>query len=119
MDHATLRIDPDDPSPGELKGYFSELFDELKNSPRDILVRVITQNDRHAASSIDFEDGEPVFMIKGRQAAKANLNGRYIPEHPVPLKLSKSEGGTRLVLSATKDGRVKVRKAKLWERIFL
>ena len=67
MEHVTIRTDRDDPSPGELKGYFAEVFADLDANPRRLMVAVDVHNDRGALASIAFEDGEPVFRIEGRR----------------------------------------------------
>lgn len=116
MEHVTIRIDNDDPSPAELRGYFAEVLASLDGNPRELLVSVHTANDRGAAASIEFSEGEPVFCIEGRTPAKAEYRKRWIAEHPVPLKLRPH--GTLLVFAAKDGGRVVVRRPTLAERLF-
>ena len=61
MEHVTVTIDRDDPSPVELKGYMAVLFASLDERPRPLLVKMDVRNDRRARVSIDLKDGEPVF----------------------------------------------------------
>ena len=117
MERAKIVLDWDGPSPASLKGYFADIFSELDARPRPLMVSVTAFNERHMPVSIAFEDGEPVFRIKGHPDARADFRGRWLPEHPVPLRLP--EYGTRkLVLTPTDGNRVKVRLATFWERIF-
>ena len=117
MEHVTIRTDRDDPSPGELKGYFAEVFADLDANPRRLMVAVDVHNDRGALASIAFEDGEPVFRREDRRDARADFRGRWLAEHPVPLRFPEY-GRLKLVLEPTTGNRVKVRNATLWERIF-
>lgn len=116
MEKVTIRIDNDDPSPGELKGYFAEVFASLDAEPRELLVKVYTANDRNAQVSVSIVKGEPVFEIEGRSPARANYRGRWLAEHPSPLVFSPL--GTKLVLSPTTGNRVIVRRPTLLERLF-
>lgn len=116
MEHVTIRIDSDDPSPNELKGYFAEVFASLDADPRDLLVTVRTANDRGAAVSVSMSGGEPVFRIEGHAPVAASFRGRWLAEHPSPLVFSPY--GTRLVLSPTSGNRVTVRRPTLFERLF-
>lgn len=117
MEHVTIRTDRDDPSPGELKGYFAEVFSDLEARPRSLMVDVDVHNDRGALASISFEDGEPVFRFEGRRDVRADFHGCWLAEHPVPLGFPEY-GRLKLVLESTTGNRVKVRKATLWERLF-
>ena len=117
MEHVTLWTDRDDPSPGELKGYFAELFASLDADPRPLLVTVDVRNDRRSLVSIDYVGGEPVFMIEGRRPVKANFRGRYLAEHPVPLAFPR-RGTMKIVIEPTSGNRVKVRRPTFMERIF-
>ena len=116
MEHVTIRIDSDDPSPNELKGYFAEVFSSLDAEPRDLLATIRTANDRGASVSVSMEEGEPVFEIEGRTPVKANFRGRWLAEHPSPMVFSPL--GTKLVLSPTGGNRVIVRRPTLLERLF-
>ena len=116
MERVTIRIDPGDPSPHELKGYFAEVFASLDASPRTLFATIHTANDRDAAASIAIEAGEPVFRIDGQPPAPADFRGRWLAQHPSPLILKPS--GARLILAATTGNRVIVRLPTLLERIF-
>ncbi|MBQ6139664.1 MAG: hypothetical protein IJI54_00125 [Kiritimatiellae bacterium] len=117
MEHVTVTIDRDDPSPVELKGYMAVLFASLDERPRPLLVKMDVRNDRRARVSIDLKDGEPVFCIEGQRPARADFRGRYIAEHKVPLVLPRF-GTCRLVMEPVDDNRVKVRKATILDRLF-
>ena len=112
-----ISVDTDDPSPAELKGYFLEVFNSIDAAPRKLFVSVVTENDRDAAASVDFEDGEPVFRVEGRKPFKGSFSKRWIPDHPVPLRFRR-RGATRLVLEPADGGRIRVRKPTILERIF-
>ncbi len=116
MEHVTIRIDSDDPSPAELKGYFAEVFASLDEMPRELLVNVITANDRKAIASVAIIEGEPEFSIDGRSPVRANFRHRWLAEHPSPLVFS--QWGTKLVMAATTGNRVIVRRPTLLERLF-
>ncbi len=113
MERVHIRLDPDNPSPRQLMGYFAEVFAALDAMPRPLHVEVETANAAGANAAIDFERGEPVFRIEGRGAAHANFRRRWIAEHPVPLLLSR-RGKTHLTFIPTTGNRVKVRRASRW-----
>lgn len=118
MERVSLTIDEDDPSPEELRGYFARVFEELDARPRPLLVSVRTRNDRDSLVSLDLgADGNPVFRIEGRSDAAADFRGRYLAEHEIPLAFSR-RGLTCLVMTPTTGNRVKVRRARFWERWF-
>jgi len=112
-----ITVDTDDPSPAELKGYFLEVFDSIDAAPRKLFASVVTENDRDAAASVDFEDGEPVFRVEGRRPFKGNFSKRWIPDHPVPLRFRR-RGATKLVFEPAEGDRIRVRRPTLLERIF-
>lgn len=116
MEHVTIRIDNDDPSPGELKGYFAEVFASLDENPRELLVNVITANDRNARASVAIVEGEPEFAIEGRRPVRAKFSGRWLAQHPSPLVFS--HWGSKLVFSPTTANRVIVRAPTFLERLF-
>ena len=116
MERVTIRIDPDDPSPHELKGYFAEVFASLDAFPRTLFATIYTANDRDAAVSINMESGEPVFRIEGQPPTRADFRGRWLALHPSPFIFPPS--GARLVLSSTTGNRVIVRPPTLLERLF-
>lgn len=116
MEKVTIRIDADDPSSVELRGYFSEVFASLAKAPRELLVKVFTANDRNAVASVAMEKGEPVFKIEGQKDAKGDFGGRWLAQYPSPLVFS--HFGARIVLSPTTGGRVIVRRPTLLERLF-
>ena len=107
MERVHIRLDPNDPSPRKLMGYFAEVFAALDAAPRPLRLEVVVVNRENACVTIDFEKGEPVFRVKGRTAAHANFRHRWLAEHPVPLQLS-PRGKTNLIFTPTTGNRVKV-----------
>ncbi len=117
MEKVTVRTDRDDPSPAELRGYFAEILADLDACPRPLMVSLDVRNDRNSRVSIDMEEGEPVFRIEGRSAARANYRGRYMAEHPVPLELPLFRR-FKMVFEPASANRVRVRLPTLFERLF-
>ena len=116
-ERVTVRTVRDDPSPGELKAYVAALFAAIDGRPRRMFVEFDLRNRRGTAFSIDLAGGEPVFRTDDGREAKASFRGRWLAEHPVPLRMS----GTRvtaLVMEPAGGNRVRVRKPTFAERIF-
>ncbi len=116
-ERVTVRTDRDDPSPVELRAYVAELFAAMDERPRQMFVRFDLRNDRRTGFSIDIVDGEPVFLSDDGREAKASFRGRWLAEHPVPLRLSRFLC-TTLVMEPAGGNRVRVRRPTLAERIF-
>ena len=117
MEKVFLKIDPDDPSPAELRGYFADVFAALDERPRKIMLSVDASNDRHARVAIDFEKGEPVFAIEGNGSVRAEFRGRWLAECPMPILLPRFRR-TKFVLEPAGGGRIRVRRPRILERIF-
>ena len=116
-ERVTVRTVRDDPSPDELKAYFAQLFAAMDERPRRMFVRFDLRNCGGTSFSVDLEGGEPVFRTDDGREAKACFRGRWLADHPVPLRMS----GTRvtaLVMEPAGENRVRVRRPTLAERIF-
>ena len=113
MERVHIWLDPDDPSPRRLMGYFAEVFAALDAAPRPFHVEIESADGAGSDAAIDFEQGEPVFRVEGRNAVHANFRRRWIAEHPVPLRLSR-RGKTHLAFIPTTGNRVKVRRVGRW-----
>ena len=119
MHRATLKIDEDDPSSEELRGYFSQVFSSLDENPREMLLKVVTRNGRTRDVSVDFDDqGRLVFSIGGRMSAVGDFRGRWLPEHPVPLRFERS-GVTWLHIVPADANRCRVRRVGAITAFFL
>ncbi|MBQ7234302.1 MAG: hypothetical protein IJS36_02725 [Kiritimatiellae bacterium] len=114
-ERATIRIDPGDPSPEFLRKCFAAVFASLDERPRRLLVDVHVKNESGAAALMSFVDGNPVFIVEERGISAADYRRRWIAEHPVPLEFRASEP-TWLVMEPVDANRVKVRRARFWER---
>ena len=117
MERCTIRIDRDDPTAAELRGCFSRVFREQDASPRPVLLTVSTRNSRGELVAVDVKNGNPVFLIQGRDSSAADFRGRWLADHELPLVLN-PPGLTRLVVSPTDGNRLRFRRAKWWERWF-
>ena len=108
---AILKIDDDDPSSEELRGYFWQVFESVDAHPRPVRLKVVTRNSRTKDVEVDFDaEGRPVFRVGDRTPAVGEtFGGRWLPEHPVPLKFNR-RGVTWLRLEPTSGHRVKVRR---------
>ena len=111
MEHVTIRIERDNPSPQRLVGYFAEVFAAMDEYPRQMQVEVRVENEEGLDFELDLEEGEIVVRAQGKNAARGKMGGRYLAEHPVPIIL-KSAKPTRFVFEPTTGGRVKVRLAR-------
>ena len=111
MERVSVHLDFDNPSPAALRECFCEIMRNLDAMPRAILATVRTANALKADVSLEMDGGEPVFRVEGRNASKANFGGRWLAEHPSPLRFSPR--GTRLVMLPTTGNRVKVRLSRL------
>ena len=88
-ERVTVRTVRDDPSPDELKAYFAQLFAAMDERPRRMFVRFDLRNCGGTSFSVDLEGGEPVFRTDDGREAKACFRGRWLADHPVPLRLRK------------------------------
>lgn len=116
MERVSVYLDRKDPIPAEFKAYMAQIFASLDENPRKLLLYIDVRNEKGAEVSIDFVDGEPVFVVSGRRSVKANFRGRWLAEHSVPVVPRK--GRIRLILEPTSANRVRVRSLTLFERIF-
>ena len=117
-ERATIRIDPGDPSPEFLRRCFAAVFASLDERPRRLVVDVHAENELGADVLMSFVDGNPVFIVGDRGIAAADFRRRWIAEHPVPLVFGRRRP-LRLFMAAVDANRVKVRKARFWDRLQL
>ena len=89
-------------TPQELRDLFTAAFADLDANPRKSGVRF-----RAEELVIDVDQGDPVFILGGKKC-RADLGGRWLPEHPVPLKFP-GDGVRTLRFVPTTGGRIKVR----------
>ena len=115
MDRALIRVNPAQPSPQDLMGYFAEVFASMDERPRQLRLEIVAENEGERKISIGYEAGDPVFIVEGEKPAYADFRRRWIAEHPVPIVL-KPHGRTRFWLIPTTGNRVKVRLVDAWWR---
>lgn len=78
---------------------FAAVFAEMDANPRPVEVKAL------ADFEIGLDRGEPVFTCGG-ESLRANFRGRWLAEHPVPLRV---RAGDRLGFVPTTANRVKCR----------
>ena len=88
-------------SPEEYRDFFAAVFADLDANPRKTGVKF-----RADGLEIDVVLGNPVFRLNGAECP-ADFRGRWLPEHPVPLKFSGSAVCT-FRLTPTAGNRVKI-----------
>ena len=109
-ERVTVRLDPADPAPGELKRCFAAIFAELDARPRPLRVRVETANAKGAVASVDLDSkGCVVFGVTGRRHAVADFRRRWLADHPVPLVLGPAP--VTLAFDPVSGNRVRVRRS--------
>ena len=88
------------PTPREVRDMFAEILAEMDANPRPVSVKAL------ADFEIELDRGEPVFTCGG-ESLRANFRGRWLAEHPVPLRV---RTGDRIRFLPTTANRVKVRE---------
>ena len=89
-------------TPEEYRDFFAEVFADLDANPRATGVRFKADD-----LTIDLVNGNPTFRIGAAECA-ADFRGRWLPEHPVPLRFHGSKTHV-LRFVPTTGNRVKVR----------
>ena len=89
-------------TPEEYRDFFAEVFADLDGNPRETGVRFKADD-----LTIDLVNGNPTFRI-GNAECTADFRGRWLPEHPVPLRFHGSKTHV-LRFVPTTGNRVKVR----------
>ncbi|MCQ2388335.1 MAG: hypothetical protein MJ138_01320 [Kiritimatiellae bacterium] len=116
-----------DTTPGELAEWCREIARELDARPRRLNLVVHGAEGVDAWLDFDPADGEMVARVDGRGEAKFSLRRRWLPEHPVPLRLSRADApsGTRTLLVDPVDAnrfrvrhRFDARSRTVWSRVF-
>ena len=89
------------PAVGDYRDFFAAVFAEMDACPRRTGVRFTADG-----LEIGVINGNPVFRLGGQTLA-ADFRGRWLPEHPVPLKIE-GDRPRKLYLVPTTGNRVKV-----------
>jgi len=89
----SITVDPDDPRPKDVAGFFAAVARRLDERPEPMRIEV--QAPRGVELDIDRE-GRLIFRVHGHRPATLDLRRRWIADHPVPLDL-----GGRTVLRVT------------------
>ena len=101
-ERARLRPDAATVDPPRLVALFAEAFAALDERPRP--VELTLELGGAEGFSLDFEDGEPVFLRCGERAV-ASFRRRWLAAHPVPVGLGRA---TRFLMTPAGGNRVKV-----------
>lgn len=84
-------VDPADPLPEDICGYFAEIACRLDERPERMRVVFDGRNSRNRAISLDVEADRALRVsVEGHRPRRVDLRGRWIPDHPVPLPLKKA-----------------------------
>ncbi len=106
----SIVVDPDDPRPKDIAGYFAAVARRLDERPERM--RLTIEAPRGTMMDMDRE-GRLVFRVPGRRPAPLDIRRRWIAEHPVPLDL----GGRRvLIITPVDANRFRV-SVPFWGRI--
>ena len=97
-----ITIDPEDPRPKDIAGYFAAVARRLDERPEPM--RIVVEAPRGVAMDIDRE-GRLVFIVPGRRPARLDIRRRWIADHAVPLGLA---GRTVLVVRPVDANRFRV-----------
>ncbi len=98
----SIVVDPDDPQPKDIAGYFAAVARRLDERPEPM--RLTIEAPRGTEMDIDRE-GRLVFRVPGRRPAPLDIRRRWIAEHPVPLDLG---GGAVLLITPVDANRFRV-----------
>ncbi len=81
-------VDPADPRPDAIAGYFAEIARRLDEHPERMRIVVDGRNERNLAIALDLlPDRRMRVQVEGRRPKLFNLRSRWIADHPVPLDL--------------------------------
>ena len=89
-------------TPEEYRGFFAAVFADLDANPRRSGVKFAAED-----LMIEVVNGNPVFIV-GEKSSAADFRGRWLPEHPVPLRFGGKKIHT-LHFVPTTGNRLKVR----------
>ncbi len=108
MKRAFIRVSAENPLSEELKGCFAQIFSALDADPKEMLVKLFPVGG--TGGSIDFDNsGRLLFSLSDNSPTVANFRGRWLAEHPVPLKLHPFSA-SNFIFKPTTGNRVKVRQ---------
>ena len=86
-----VRVDPADPRPEAIAGYFAEIAQRLDEHPQRMRVVVDGRNERNLAIALDLlPDRRMRVEVEGRRPKIFSLRSRWIADHPVPLALRRA-----------------------------
>lgn len=98
----SIVVDPDDPRPKDIAGYFAAVARRLDELPERM--RLSIEAPRGTELDMDRE-GRLVFRVPGHRPAPLDIRRRWIAEHPVPLDLG---GRTVLIVVPVDANRFRV-----------
>ena len=101
-----IMVDPDDPDPEAVAGYFAAVLRRLDSHPEPMKISV--EAPRGVSLDIDPADGAFLVRVAGRGVARRDFRRRWIAEHAVPLPL-----GATFLAVPTGGNRVRVRETLL------
>ena len=87
----SVAVDPDDPQPADICGYFAEIARRLDARPERMRVAFDGRTREGRALALDLDpDGALRVSVDGRRPRRVDLRGRWIADHPVPLSLKRA-----------------------------
>lgn len=102
----SVAVDPDDPQPADICGYFAEIARRLDARPERMRVVFDGRTREGRALALDLDpDGALRVSVDGRRPRRVDLRGRWIADHPVPLSLKRA----RLYIEPVDANRFRVR----------
>jgi len=106
----TVTIDPDDPEPADVAGYFAEIAARFDEKPEPMRIRF----EAPAGVAFDLDrKGNGIIVVPGRAPHVFSLRNRWIADHRVPLALD----GALLEAVPTTGNRFRVSCAGAWARL--
>ena len=86
-----IAVDPVDPRPADIAGYFAEVARSLDERPRRLRLEICGRNDDNRSISFSLESDRGLRIdVAGRRAHRFGLRGRWIADHPSPLSLRRA-----------------------------
>lgn len=103
----TLSLDPDDADPSRVAACLVEIARHLDASPERLSLVVRTDGRQRAVPVLDVDPGDRRLVVRaeGRTPKRVDLRGRWIPDHAVPLPLTR---GLRLYFEPVDANRFRV-----------
>lgn len=83
-------VDPEDPRPDDIARYLAEIACRLDERPERMRIVFDGRNTKNRAIHLDVESDRALRVaVDGHRPARVDLRGRWIADHPIPLRLRK------------------------------